>query len=326
MNKKPSLDNLGRKDMGTPMEIAEERIKAWEENLKRGHNEVLDLSNLRLRVFPESLRTLRDIVTINLSSNEIQDVPQWIGDLSSLMGIGLSWNQIRTLPVEIGSLENLELLFLTENRLETLPEALRQLPLDELRLEGNPKLGIPESLLKAHQPEEILRYYFESRAEKGRPLLELKLLLVGRGKAGKTTLVKQLAGEKPDENESETHSIAIRELTLECPRGQVRTRAWDFGGQEILHSTHQFFLTERSLYLLVLEPRTSLAHRDAEYWLKLIETQGGKSPVIVVLNWSHGSRWYVDKVKLKRKFPFIVDFMPTDALHGEGIRNCVAPS
>ncbi|HEX8499417.1 MAG TPA: COR domain-containing protein [Pyrinomonadaceae bacterium] len=168
-------------------------------------------------------------------------------------------------------------------------------------------------------PQEVLRYYFESRAEEGRPLLELKLLLVGRGKAGKTTLVKQLAGEEPSANESETHSIAIRELWLECPGGQVRTRAWDFGGQEILHSTHQFFLTERSLYLLVLEPRTGLAQRDAEYWLKLIETQGDGSPVIVVLNWSHGRRWRVDEVKLRRKFPFIVNFIPTDALLSEGI-------
>ncbi|HEX7772308.1 MAG TPA: COR domain-containing protein, partial [Pyrinomonadaceae bacterium] len=167
--------------------------------------------------------------------------------------------------------------------------------------------------------DEVLRYYFESRREKGRPLLELKLLVVGRGKAGKTTLIKQLAGEKVNKDESETHSIAIRELMLDCPRGPVRTRAWDFGGQEILHSTHQFFLTERSLYLLVLEPRTGSAQRDAEYWLKLIETQGGGSPVIVVMNWSRGQNWKVDEVKLRRKFPFIVDFIPTDALHGEGI-------
>jgi GTPase SAR1 family protein len=180
-------------------------------------------------------------------------------------------------------------------------------------------LEIPESILSGDNSETILRYYFESRREKGRPLLELKLLLVGRGKAGKTTLVKRLAGEEPDERESETHSIAIRELMLGCPRGEVRTRAWDFGGQEILHSTHQFFLSERSLYLLVLEPRTGSAQRDAEYWLKLIETQGAGSPVIVVMNWSHSRRWRVDEVKLRRKFPFIVGFISTDALHGDGI-------
>ena len=288
---------------------------------------VLNLKNLGLKTVPESLRTIRNLTLLDLEGNKIQGLPSWIGELSSLEVINLSSNQLQELPPEIGSLNNLIVLLLEENQLHSLPETLLALclrirekknPFFYLSLSGNPNLGLPDSIIKSH-PVEILRYYFESRNEKGRPLLELKLLLVGRGKAGKTTLVKQLAGEKPDENESETHSIAIRELTIGCPHGRVRTRAWDFGGQEILHSTHQFFLTERSLYLLVLEPRSGLAQRDAEYWLKLIETQGGKSPVIVVLNWSHGRHWQVDKVKLRRKFPFIVDFMPTAALHDEGI-------
>jgi internalin A len=209
------------------------------------------------------------------------------------------------------------MLWLKNNELRSLPAELRDLPLNELVLSANPQLAIPESILHT-SPQEILRYYFESR-EDGKPLLELKLLIVGRGKAGKTTLVKRLAGEPANPNESETHSIDIRELRLDCPHGPVRARAWDFGGQEILHATHQFFLTERSLYLLVLEPRTGLAQRDAEYWLKLIETQGAGSPVIVVLNWSHRRQWRVDEVRLRRKYPCIVDFISTDALQGRGI-------
>jgi internalin A len=137
--------------------------------------------------------------------------------------------------------------------------------------------------------------------------------------AGKTTLVRQLTGDSPNENESETHSISIKELPIACERGTVRARAWDFGGQEILHSTHQFFLTERSLYLIVLEPRSGLAQRDAEYWLKLVEVHGQGSPTIVALNFSRGRPWNVDQIKLKRQFPFIVDFISTDALWGEGI-------
>jgi GTPase SAR1 family protein len=40
--------------------------------------------------------------------------------------------------------------------------------------------------------------------------------MVGWGKAGKTTLVKRLAGEPIDPNEPETHGIMIRPLTLHC--------------------------------------------------------------------------------------------------------------
>lgn len=336
MAKKKAAKAKRMKAPQTPEEIAEERIA----NVKRGLSDevkwthrtkgfsvaspndaiILRLNDIGLKKVPEKVRELRDLAGLDLSNNELRDLPEWIGELSQLSFINLTKNKLQDLPESVGSLRELDYLLLDENQLQMLPETLQGSNVRILSLSGNPELHLPESVRsQVFEPQEILRYYFESRDEKGQPLLELKLLLVGRGKAGKTTLVKRLAGEEADANESETHSIAIRELPLECSRGRVRTRAWDFGGQEILHSTHQFFLTERSLYLLVLEPRTNSAPRDAEYWLKLIETQGDGSPVIVVLNWSHGHRWQVDKVKLRRKFPFIVDFVSTDALYGEGI-------
>jgi len=320
MPKKSKTDRAIQLSQQTPEEKAETRIAEWKRKPRLPSPAILNLNDLNLTAMPESLRAVRNVELLGLGGNKIDVLPHWIGELSELKGVNLRDNRLLGLPPEIGGLRKLSALLLANNQLETLPEEIRRLPLRALDLRGNPNLGIPESLLATQKAEPIIRYYFESYREKGRPLLELKLLLVGRGKAGKTTLVKRLAGEQPLENESETHSIAIREFLLKCARGQVRTRAWDFGGQEILHSTHQFFLTERSLYLLVLEPRTGLAQRDAEYWLKLIETQGSGSPVIVVMNWSHGRRWRVDEVKLRRKFPFIVDFLSTDALHGDGIK------
>jgi internalin A len=330
MPTEPDPTKAGTDDTRTPEEIAEERIAEWrvDHALREASDRLtaekygsgtraIDLRNLGLKEVPQSIRDLGELELLALANNMLRELPEWICELTKLKAIGLSGNRLPRLPQHLGSLRGLRALYLQNNELEELPASLEGLALEELKLGANQGLAIPESVLE-RPPGEILRYYFESTGAEGRPLLELKLLLVGRGKAGKTTLVKRLAGEIPDENESETHSIAIRELTLACPRGEVRTRAWDFGGQEILHSTHQFFLTERSLYLLVLEPRTGLAQHDAEYWLKLIEAQGNGSPVVVALNWSHERRWRVDEVKLLRKFPFIVDFVATDALLGDG--------
>lgn len=277
---------------------------------------LLDLSHLNIKEVPPSLRRLTEIELLDLGFNPIERLPSWITELQGLKAIGLVRSRVRSLPSEIGKLRGLRGLGLGLTPLESLPPSIKELPLQYLFLRGNKNLRLPRSILE-RPAGEILRYYFE--AKKGDPLGELKLLVVGRGGAGKTTLVKRLAGEKPNKKELETHSISIRELMLSCQKGQVRTRAWDFGGQEILHSTHQFFLTERSLYLLVLEPRSGLAQRDAEYWLKLIEMQGGGSPVIIAMNWSNGRPWRVDEVKLRRKFPFIVGFLSTDGLNGDGV-------
>jgi len=221
-------------DTKTSEEIAEERIAEW----KRAPHKagILDLAGLGLNKVPATLREVRDLEFLDLSNNKIQELPRWIGELSALQAIECNLNHLRTLPAEIDALRRLAYLTLNGNQLETLPRRLGTLPLAVLELDANPALGLPDSIL-SRSPKEILRYYFESRDEEGRPLLELKLLLVGRGGAGKTTLVKRLAGEEPDAHEPETHSIAIRELTLACSRGQVHTRAWDFDWcQEVMGS------------------------------------------------------------------------------------------
>ena len=41
-----------------------------------------------------------------------------------------------------------------------------------------------------------------------------------------------------------------------------------------MHATHQFFLTKRSLYLLVLDSRLTQEENRVEYWLKIIQSFG----------------------------------------------------
>lgn len=88
-----------------------------------------------------------------------------------------------------------------------------------------------------------------------------------------------------NKDEKTTEGINILQWPVLLHKGEnVRLRIWDFGGQEIMHSTHQFFLTQRSLYVLVLNGRQGHEDADADYWLSLIDSFGKGSPVIVVLN------------------------------------------
>jgi internalin A len=277
-----------------PRDRATEEALRRIEEARKSSASTLDLSGLKLSMLPEAIAQLAQLQELYLSGNHLSTLPEAIGQLFQLQGLYLPGNQQSTLPEAIGQLSQLQELYLSGNQLNTLPEALQSLVrLEKLFLHGNPGLGLPDEVLgptfreafgfqesgAAAEPRtvrspkparEILDYYFATRGAKGRALRELKLIVVGWGKAGKTTLVKRLAGEPMDPNEPETHGIMIRPLTLHCTDGEFRARVWDFGGQHVLHAMHEFFLTTRSLYLLVLEQRSARAETDAKYWLQLI--------------------------------------------------------
>ncbi|MFM6266520.1 MAG: hypothetical protein ACKPFA_08445, partial [Dolichospermum sp.] len=98
------------------------------------------------------------------------------------------------------------------NQLTTLPEAIKQLSqLEKLDLRGN-QLNIPAEILGSSwnslgKPSEILTYYFSLQTEERQPLNEAKVLLVGQGTVGKTSLVKRLIKNTFDANESKTNGI-----------------------------------------------------------------------------------------------------------------------
>jgi len=91
----------------------------------------------------------------------------------------------------------------------------------------------------------ILNYFKEQQSQGTDYLYEAKLLIVGAGGAGKTSLVRRLyqpTKPLPDENET-TKGIDIYEhkFTMQdsrYPNGhEFRLNVWDFGGQEIYHAT-----------------------------------------------------------------------------------------
>ena len=80
---------------------------------------------------------------------------------------------------------------------------------------------------------------------------------------------------------------------------------WDFGGQQIYHATHQFFLTHRSLYVLVDDTRKdykSVSDEGFKYWLELIEVFGGHSPTLIFQNEKDGRSKAIDLGGIKQRY------------------------
>jgi len=125
-------------------------------------------------------------------------------------------------------------------------------------------------------------------------LYEAKLLIVGEGGAGKTSLARRIVRSDaalPEEEKDTTRGIEITrwEFPLnraDAPNTTFRVNIWDFGGQQIYHATHQFFLTKRSLYALVAESRKE--DHDFYGWLNRVELFGESSPVFIVKNRKFG--------------------------------------
>lgn len=300
----------------------EDKVTDLIRQAKESNPGILLLNNQDLKEFPKEICSLTDLRILDLSENSIQSLPAEIQNLTNLVEINASKNQIVNLPAEIGKLSNLKRLSLQDNPIQKLPSSLKTLKLELLDLQGC-KLNIPpEILARVTNTSGIIEYYFSSETL---PLREAKVILVGQGSTGKTSLKNRLIYNTYNPHEEKTDGIAISEweITVQQEQGNnpetIRLNVWDFGGQEIMHATHQFFLTKRSLYLLVCNARNSEADNRLDYWLKIIRSFGGDSPIIIVGNQIDEQPFNVDRRRLLNKYPQVKAILETSCRDGIGI-------
>ncbi|OHB64560.1 MAG: hypothetical protein A2Y76_11060 [Planctomycetes bacterium RBG_13_60_9] len=248
--------------------------------------------------------------------------------------LNLSKNRFTAVPESLGQLLLLQKLGLSGNGLTSIPEFLRRLTgMKELYLHDNDGLGLPAEVLgppwddisakqaKPARPSDILDYYFRARVGK-RALNEVKVILLGQGSVGKTSLVKRIVYNTFNRRQRKTDGIYINKdwtVTGKGGKSQVQVNFWDFGGQEIMHATHQFFLTQRTVYLVVLDARKGENEGNIHYWLKVIRSYGGDSPILVVVNKCESHFLELNRTRLKKDYPSIKGFLTTSCETGTGI-------
>jgi internalin A len=293
--------------------------------------QLLDLRSNQLTTWPVEMAQLLNLQQLSLSDNQLTTWPVEMAQLLNLQWLNLSDNELTTWPVEMAELLNLQQLDLSSNQLTTWPVEMAQLKIEVywkfsikngIILENNPLENPPPEIIKQGRTA-ILEYF--NAGEKQR-LNEVRVLFIGDGGAGKTSLIKQLQDQQFNPNESQTKGIEIKEwevvdishYEMTADEQTIKAHLWDFGGQEIMHATHQFFLSKRSLYILVLDGRKD---DKIEYWLKYIESFGGESPILVVLNKiDQNPAFEVNRKFLREKYQGIQDFYRLSCETHEGIK------
>lgn len=282
----------------------------------------LALESRELKALPRTVLKFKKLEYLSLYDNKLSKLPHEITQLTNLTILVLHANRLGTLPSEIKLLTNLTYLDLSDNQLSTLPPEISQLKnLTDLDLSNNPLKQPPPEIVEQGIPA-IFEYLNQLTAKKEELLVnEAKLILVGQGDVGKTCLAKRLIYGTFQEEKS-TEGIDILPWSIRAPnkrQEEIKLNVWDFGGQEIYHSTHQFFLTKRSLYLLVWNARKSKDYSHIDYWLHTIEAFGEDSPVILVLSKCKEREDDLNMKDLREKFPNIVDLLKVDSSDGTGI-------
>ena len=78
-----------------------------------------------------------------------------------------------------------------------------------------------------------------------------------------------------------------------------------FWREQIYHATHQFFLTQRSLYVLLDDTRKdykSVSDEGFKYWLDLIDVFGGHSPTLIFQNEKSGRSKAIDLTGIRQRY------------------------
>jgi internalin A len=313
------------------------------------------LSGIPIKILPESIWNLTDLIYLHISSiDQLKALPESIGNLTNLKYLEITFNQqLKELPESIGNLTNLKYLDLTSNRLEILPESIGELKLlRELKATKNQLVSLPKSLAQLKQlslltissnkldlPPEIARKrkpelifdFLRQQQEEGIDYIyEAKLLIIGEGGAGKTSLANKLIDsnynlkiEASDNPEKSTEGIDVLRFDFPHSSGNdFRINIWDFGGQEIYHATHQFFLTKRSLYLLVADTRQD--NTDFNYWLEVIELLSEASPTLIVKNEKQDRPCQVNEKQLRGRFPNLEKILPTNLADNRGLSDIIS--
>jgi internalin A len=288
----------------TRLNLRRNRIRAEGAQVLKGlvSLTILNLSNNDIG--PEGVQAIKGLVNLTrleLAGNDIgPEGVQALRGLVNLINLDLRRNRVGDISPLV-SLHNLRAINLSYSHLDYDVPAFWMLPsLQGAILYKACLPGVPVEILSKDEYGdnclERLRAHFADLTGDDVAVGDVKLMILGNGRVGKTQICRRLRGESFDEAVPSTHGIQISsqpfaQHVLDAP---VTLKIWDFGGQDIYHGTHALFLKSRAIFPVVWTPGAeaeqfhthggfTFRNQPLAYWLAYVRTFGGaRSPLLVV--------------------------------------------
>lgn len=259
------------------------------------HLRFLNLSGIGLTMLSEEICALPKLTGLVLRDNKLTGLPQSFNNLKQLQTLDLSGNPWLEVPEQIKSLSTLKYINLSNCAFSVMPSWILDFELDfqftdsasGIILENTTSMSPDISLF--HQKRTTILKYFQRLKENGQVVRETKIIFLGDGLVGKTYTIDRIDnnGKKlnPNHTPDQTKGISIIHKDFEWNQQPITLHFWDFGGQEIMHSMHRCFLTNNTIYVIVLSGRAEDMERRLRYWMTSLNSfTAGNCPVIVLEN------------------------------------------
>ena len=243
------------------------------------------------------LKGLLGLQSLKCSGTQVSDLAPLNG-LPALQSLDCSDTQVSDLSPLIG-LAKLEGLSCNGLKLAALPEWFVTAPeIRQLRFHQTRIADVPVEVLSARVDENCLpklRAHFLDERDGVEPVVEVKLMVLGNGRVGKTQFCRRLA-ELPFQPDSDsTHGVAIIPARLPgAGENEIALQMWDFGGQDIYHGTHALFMRDNAIFALFwakdFERRGEdesegliFGNQPLGYWVDYVRHLGGRDRAVTIV-------------------------------------------
>jgi small GTP-binding protein len=143
------------------------------------------------------------------------------------------------------------------------------------------RINVPKEIRR--QGAAVVANYLEELEKGAMRLNEARIIILGDKGAGKTCIARRLINPEAPMTTDDESTAGVNTMLWKLEHENINVRIWDFAGHTVTHAVHQFFLSERCLYIMVYDGRTEERNR-LEYWLNHMKNYGGNSKAIILVN------------------------------------------